>query len=352
LNVCILEKAAIPRYKTCGGGISGRAMNLIGESFSSVVERACLTAQFALSPGMTFTAARNEPIILMTMRDAFDRWLVTRARAAGAKLRDNCAVQQIAMERDQIRLTTSRGEVLAKFVVAADGASSLIARKCNWPASRCVAAALECEVVVAPADFARFVDATRFDFHVVPRGYAWVFPKNAHLSIGVLTLNPALVNLNRCVDKYLNDLGIANPISIERHGYVIPLAPRDRVLARSNVFLVGDSAGLADPITAEGIANAILSGQLAGQAIANAFAYPDLGLAAYNAAVESQIFPELRWARRLAKLLYAMPRARDALFKWQGQRLTEIMTDVVIGKVNYSSLMKSPANYLKLFMGA
>jgi geranylgeranyl reductase family protein len=350
LKTVIFEKAKIPRYKTCGGGILGRAVRLLGETSIPVAERTCYTADFILSQDLHFTASRNDPIVFMTMRDRFDHWLIQKAIDAGADLRSNCMVQDVTVNSGQVCLSTNQGDVRARYVVAADGAGGSTAKKMGWPDHRLLVPALECEVEVPSKDFDRFNRSARFDFHCVPRGYAWVFPKKSHLSIGVVTLDPAGVNLNQCFDRYLNFLGITNPISIQRHGFIIPLSPRDRTFARSGVLLVGDTAGFADPVTAEGISNAIFSGQLAGRAIAKGFSKDDEVCEIYNTAVDHLIVPDLRWARRLSHLLYGRSELRNSLFRWQGQRLTEVMTDLVAGKLSYRTLLTEPSNYLKLLV--
>ena len=68
---------------------------------------------------------------------------------------------------------------------------------------------------------------------------------------------------------YMERLGITRIQKIERHGYLIPLAPRREALARGRILLAGDAAGLVDPVTAEGISYAIRSGQLAAKALAD-----------------------------------------------------------------------------------
>ena len=102
---------------------------------------------------------------------------------------------------------------------------------------------------------------------------------------------------------------------------------------RDNIFLTGDAAGFADPVTAEGITFAIRSGQYAARAIIEQ--NPRL----YDEMVAQLILPELRIARRLAKLLYFYPRTRNALFALCGNKLVEAMTRIVTGEASYSSLM-------------
>jgi geranylgeranyl reductase family protein len=348
LDVLILEKSDFPRYKTCGGGILARTVRLLGETELPIAERTCFSAQFVLSSRLRFCARRDEPIVHMTMRDRFDDWLMQKAIGAGAKLITKCAVQKFQRTNGRIMLSTSRGEISARCVVAADGAGGPTARLAGWGELRHCVPALECEVHVAARDFDRFSESARFDFEPVPFGYGWVFPKKEHLSIGVLTLNPRKVSLHNCFANYLSYLGIENPLSIQRHGYVIPLRPRASVLARDGVLLVGDAAGLADPVTAEGITAAVQSGHFAGCALDFAKCDKECVSLTYQKRLEVEIYPELRWARRLAHLLYLWPGVRNRLFSLQGDSLTNLMTDIATGKRTYQSLLAQPANYLKL----
>src|SRR4029077_6064907 len=116
------------------------------------------------------------------------------------------------------------------------------------------------------ATLERFARVPRFDVGTVPYGYAWVFPKTAHLSVGVLTTHRGAINLHGQLEEYLRVIGLA-PQSTERHGFVIPVRPRAGALARERMLLVGDAAGFADPVTAEGISFATQSGKLAADAI-------------------------------------------------------------------------------------
>src|ERR1043165_10263952 len=96
-----------------------------------------------------------------------------------------------------------------------------------------------------------------------------MFPKRDHLSIGVGTTKRGAAHLPECYRRYLELLGIGTPLREERHGYLIPCRPREGMFAVPRVLFAGDAAGLADPVTAEGITAGILSGQLAARAILN-----------------------------------------------------------------------------------
>src|SRR5439155_17794815 len=195
LRVAVIEKAALPRYKTCGGGVLRRAVCSLPIDISPAVERECRRIDLNISPRLRFTESRGRPIVYMTMRDRFDHLLLGAAVARGAIVLVQRTVESVQVESERVRIGTSAGEVEASFVIAADGANSTVARAAGWTEDRLLIPALECEVSVAPDVFAAFAATARFDFDVIPFGYAWSFPKKCHLSMGVLTLRPESANL-------------------------------------------------------------------------------------------------------------------------------------------------------------
>lgn len=342
-RVVLLEKHAVPRYKTCGGGVVGRALHALPAALraaveATVVERPCHTAELHLrDEALSFQARRRPPVVSMVMRDRFDAALVAAAEAAGAELRPRCALRDVRTRSDRCELETGDGPVAARFVIGADGAAGLTARRAGWAPQRAVPA-VEAEVRVSERDFARLDGTARFDFGVVPAGYGWVFPKRAHLSIGLATLHPR-VDLHAALARYLGALGLDRLERIDKHGFLIPLTPRPDGVARGRVLLSGDAAGLADPLTGEGISAAIASGTLAARAILAAGDDPGRVGRAYEDALAG-LRRELRLGRVLARLTYSLPRARAWMFRRCGQRMTDAVTDVMLGERTYRSTVR------------
>src|SRR6266446_2518447 len=245
LKVALLEKAALPRYKTCGGALVARGLALFPPEIQTVIERRCGQAELHLLDGdLHYSSAREPPgppIMAMTMRDRLDQMLASAASAAGAVLRAPCTVSGVSLDPRHVRLDTDTGPVTAVFVIAADGATGELARLAGWGDGRHLIPALEYEVHVDDATLDRFARVPRFDVGVVPCGYAWVFPKTAHLSVGVLTTRRGAINLHRWLEEYLRVIGLA-PRSMERHGFVIPVRPRAGPLARQRSLPRGPSA--------------------------------------------------------------------------------------------------------------
>jgi geranylgeranyl reductase family protein len=349
LRVAILEKAVPPRYKTCGGGVLRRASALLPLDISSVIERECHAAELVHhAPALRFVCRRQQPVISMVMRDRFDLLLTQAAMSAGAQLFDATAVREVKIGEDSVELFTSGKRFRARFVIAADGANSVVARQLGLPELQQVVPALECEVTLPPGENPALWETARFDFGFVPEGYAWVFPKREHLSIGVLTTRRGAANLPDYYRRYVEHLGVTRVVGEERHGYIIPCRPRRKLFSASRVLLVGDAAGLADPVTAEGITAGILSGQLAAQAILEGAGDAEKVRRVYHQTLNSNLLADLRVARALARILYGWPRVRGSLFSAHGQRVSELITQIVTGQTTYRAAVRRPANYLKL----
>lgn len=348
LSVVVLEKAAWPRYKTCGGGLLPRAYRLLPSTATPAVETQFRSMTLCLAgTDLRFVATRAEPMIRMVMRSDLDAALCRSADAAGVRVVASCPVENIRPQEDCVEIDTKNLALRARFLIAADGANSLVARMAGWKLLPYLAPALECEVHLDKPDFERFRDVARFDFNIPAHGYGWVFPKGDHLSLGVLSMRRGGENLKDALEDYLRWLGLGGIRKMERHGWFIPVAPRPEPLARGRILLAGDAAGLVDPVTAEGISHAILSGHLAARAISEgALDFRQVGNR-YQTLMEEQILSELRAARWLSRLLYHWPRLRTLVFRRAGQALTEFMADVVMGQRSYRSAMRQPSSYLK-----
>lgn len=347
-SVVLLEQARLPRYKTCGGGVLARAFDLLPPGAAGIVERSFESVALNfLGTGMNFVATRPAPMVHMTMRSELDYFLARQAQNAGVQLVDSCAVNGLSLKADRVEIFSARGRYITKFVIAADGVHSRIARAAGWPDLPVLAPALEHELWLSPEDFARFGQRPRFDFNGIEAGYAWVFPKRAHLSVGIMSTRRVCPDLTAKLAAYLRNIGIARSERVERHGYLIPLAPRPGPLARGRVLLVGDAAGLADPVTAEGIFHALLSGQLAAAALTQGRGEPATVAASYQSLLEHRILAELRAARFLARILYRHPHLRHAAFRLGGPKLCDFAVRVVLGQASYRSALRRPASYIK-----
>ncbi len=338
-RVALLEKERLPRYKTCGGGVVARARRLLPIGIDHLVERECRVVEMRLSDtGVRFRVERRQPIVAMTMRATLDKALVDAACQAGSALFAPCRVQGVSALRDGVVLGTSRGSMRARFVIAADGVASPIARAAGWRTPLRGIPALEWELWLAPGTSRSPARHAEFDCGFIQDGYAWSFPKRAHVSVGIVSANRGRAGLRADLGRYLEQRGIGAVRGVERHGFTIPTTPRADGFLRHRVMLAGDAAGLVDPVSCEGISYAALSGKLAALTLLEERFDEARVKSGYESALRTRGLADLAVARKLARLLYRPSRARNALLRRYGQRLCELLTEAMIGNTSYRQL--------------
>ena len=333
ISTVIIEKEVLPRYKTCGGGFVNRGRKNMPFEITEVIESEFFTVDsYFNNSKIHYQSSKEKPIITMIMRNAFDNLIVEKAKEFGVTLLENHTLKSINFIDEKTILETSQGEISANFVVAADGVLSPTAKMAGWKEdTRKLIPALEYEVEVSKEDFERLSTKARFDIDAVPYGYAWSFPKKNHLSLGVLTTKKGKINLKEYYREYLKTLGIKEIIKEEAHGFQIPIAPRTDGFVKNNVFLIGDAAGFAEPITAEGISNAILSGKYVAEAIIESNLNRDLAERIYLEKLDIKLLPELKSGAALSKFFYHNNPARNFILKKYGQHFSNLMVDILHG---------------------
>jgi geranylgeranyl reductase family protein len=346
-EVLLLDAAAHPRVKPCGGGLVGRARREL--SFEPPGLSLCAAEMHAHDAGVAVRIERPLPFLWMAMRSDLDARLVAAAALAGAEVRTPCAVRGARVVHGGVELDTERGVLSAGACVVADGVFSRTARALGWPESGQLAPALEWEIAVADERAAPFRDAARFDFDCVPDGYGWVFPKTDHLSVGVLSLGRAAKDLRAHLERYLAGRGLDAHAALDRRGFAIPLAPRPGPPGRGRVLLAGDALGLCDPLTAEGISSALVSGRLAAESLLAQRGAPERAAEAYARSLRRALLADFGVARRLAGLLYGRPRWRNRVLRAFGREMCEALVAQIAGEVGYRELLTSPRSYARLF---
>src|SRR5689334_11513435 len=86
LRTLLIEKAKLPRYKTCGGGITHKAAAALPFSIEPVVERTLRKVDFSWRMDEPYVRESVEPLVYMVQRSRFDNYLVEQAVKAGATL--------------------------------------------------------------------------------------------------------------------------------------------------------------------------------------------------------------------------------------------------------------------------
>jgi len=264
--VLLLDRERFPRDKPCGGGLTYRAVRQLPVSVEPVVEDTVRRVQLGFRYGRRFERRTEGPLILMTQRRRLDAHLAEQAAVAGADFRDG--VRATALETDDEGVTVRFGGSAASAPVAigADGVNGLTVRALGLAGRREHGVALEGNVshVHAREDYrGRAV----VELGAVPGGYAWVFPKGDHVNVGVGGWESEGPRLRAHLERACAAYGTPAERLESVRGYRLPMRrPGDR--ARSGrVLLVGDAAGLVDPLSGDGMYEAFVSARLAAESV-------------------------------------------------------------------------------------
>jgi geranylgeranyl reductase family protein len=266
-RVLLADRARFPRDKPCGGGVTGRALKHAPCSIEPVVEDAVRTFELRLAYGRRFERRCAEPLVLMTQRRRLDSFLAERAAAAGAMFVDGARVEDMSAANGHVTARMDGRPVRAAFVVGADGANGVVARSIGLGEDIVRGVALEGNAPWELLDERRYRGRAVFDVGVVPGGYGWIFPKRDHANVGVGGWGAEGPRLRGRLARLAASYGLPLSALSEVKGHRLPTRRPGGSVAAGRVLLVGDAAGLVDPLSGDGIYEAFVSARLAADSI-------------------------------------------------------------------------------------
>ncbi|WP_376772579.1 geranylgeranyl reductase family protein [Streptomyces zagrosensis] len=270
-RVLLLEKAELPRYKTCGGGIIGPTREALPPGFELPLRDRVYAVTFSLNGKLSRTRRSKQMLFGLINRPEFDAALVESATSAGATLRTGVMVSRVEQhgtsvpDRRTVAVVLADGEtILARAVVGADGSASRIAGHVGVKVEQ-VDLGLEAEIPVPPTVAEDWAGRVQIDWGPIPGSYGWVFPKGDTLTVGVISARGEGADTKRYLQDFIARLGLAGFEPSVSSGHLTRCRSDDSPLSRGRVLVCGDAAGLLEPWTREGISFALRSGRLAGE---------------------------------------------------------------------------------------
>lgn len=331
-DVVLVDKATFPRDKCCGDGLTTgalRELEALGLDPARVPSWRKVDAAWLRSPSgrtVELPLPGAGAYAAVAARSDLDVALVDRARAAGVTVHEGCGLVDVAEpDGDRIELTVEHlGRVATRYVIGADGMWSPLRRalglapegyRGEWQAFRQYATG-----VTGTAAERLWV---WFEPDLLP-GYAWSFPLadgRANVGFGVVRDG---TETGREMGRRWPDLltrphvrealGPGARIDPTPKAWPIPARVERAVLGAGRALLVGDAAGLTDPLTGEGIGQALQSGRLAADAVLAAGAErPDAAQQHYRRAVRRELTVDQRLAAGLGRVLRSPLGARGAI---------------------------------------
>jgi geranylgeranyl reductase family protein len=308
VRTLVVERAAHPRYKTCGGGLIGTSLAAVADRIEVPVHDRVDRVTFTRDGRRGFTRRHAAgPLVAMVRREEFDLRLREAATAAGAEVREGVAVRAVEQDDQGVRLRLADGQTVhARAVVGADGSSGVTGRHVGVR-HRQVDLGLELELPVPPAERDRWRGRLLLDWGPLPGSYAWVFPKGDRLTVGVISARGDGDRTRAYLRDFVDRLGLSGVAPEHDSGHLTRCRADDSPLRRGRVLVAGDAAGLLEPWSREGISYALRSGALAGAAVAGD------DLAGYEREVAATLLPSMRAGHRLLEVFERRPEVFHAL---------------------------------------
>lgn len=333
----LVDKATFPRDKICGDALSGKVTTLLKRLDPEILQRFNERAIQVDIWGIRFLAPNGRavevPFQTQYVRDAasapgyvskrldFDNFLIEEVqRREDIDLHLGLEITEFTRTENGWQLCSSDGEVVisCRLLIVADGTQSSFSRK----------------IAGLKKDQAHYAAALRAYYHNVSGtegdefielhflreltpGYFWIFPLpdgQANVGLGMRSDIVAKKGIN--LKKVLTEIIEKHPTISPRfaqaepigkvYGYGLPLGSKTRRLSGDHYLLVGDAAHLIDPLTGEGIGNAMYSGFIAAELVEQCYHQHDYlanRLQAYDTRVARVLYTEMKLSYRLQKIM-------------------------------------------------
>ncbi len=323
--------------KPCGGGVTAKALRLYPFLNDAEVPRNNVGCCQLISPSGVRFEFELQPAIAIFSRKVLNSLMLERARAAGAEIVCDRVVR-IDGPAGAWRLTTrDSGVIDASFLVLAAGARSQFRAQF----SRAFSSA---DLMVTAGYFIPGSSA-RMQIRFLPgiEGYIWTFPRCDHFSAGICGKinSPNTAGLRQLLENFLAEEGF-DFSAAELYGHVLPAPSREMLettpISGDGWAMVGDAAGLIDPITGEGLYYAFRSGDLLATALLQG--RPE----GYEPAVRADFLHELITAASLARRFFvgdfmgAPACERLVRFAASSAAFCELLRDLFAGTQSYAGL--------------
>ncbi len=336
-SVTLIDSQA-PWEKPCGGGVTTKALTSFGIFETDLPRNNIDGIAIYFGDKLNVTVSPQEPIAVVSRRE-LGHYLLEEAGKSGVFLLKD-RVTRIDQASHGWRLTTRETAVQSDFLIGADGASSLVRRS--------VSVGLRPEdLCVTLGYFVPGIFQSQMKIYFVPgfEGYIWSFPRQSHTSYGLITRSEPgwTPRAKTLLSNFITaDLGPEVLANAEFYSAPVPcLSPqawKKNQIAGERWALVGDAAGLVDPITGEGIYYAFKSAQILSETIGQP--------KQYEAKVAQSIGRELERAARMYKRFYrgrffaADFKKRTIQFSRRSRTLRMILGNLIAGNQSYLSLKK------------
>ncbi|GAA4315334.1 geranylgeranyl reductase family protein [Compostibacter hankyongensis] len=384
IECVIIDKAVFPRDKVCGDGLSGKVFTTLSKIDKEMAGRLQQFTDKLGSWGVTFVSpgrlgidiayktrydrSVDDPAGYVCKRIHFDHFLVSELkRKKDIRLFEGVNIEKYELQEDGYLVSDREGRfsVKAGLLIIANGAHSSFTKdvaNIRMDPS-CYAAGVRAYFKHVKGTHPDNFIELHFLKQLLP-GYMWIFPlPDGQANVGMDMISETVRGKKINLRTLLMDTLKNDPVFRERfedaeiigkvEGYGLPLGSKKRKLSGCRYMLVGDAAHLIDPLTGEGIGNAMYAGRLAAlqaEAAIKSGDYSAGALMAYDNEVYRILGPELKLSRRLQRLARFPRLFNIAMRAGRHNRELKELISCMFYEVDLRKKLSRPSFYVKLLL--
>jgi len=355
-DVSLYEKERLPRHKHCAGYISCRtikALDSIGINCRGILHQKIRGWRIQSGEDVLDLEIDGQEDNLPgnAYREEFDYFLAQHAAEGGARIIDSTKVIKVAIPKnkgERYSVITQKGREECEIVLGADGVRSVVREQLGipYPESKW-AVTIEAEVLADERAIDSHHEKNFISFNYVQEGYAWSFPKrkartvNVGLGVSVEEAKRMREPLLDAWKSVLQNQEWYRNQSVHHHVELMPYKGTVDRLGHERILLLGDAAGLVDPVGGEGIPYAIESGIKAAEA-----AKLELGrevplLDAYDCLMKNALDEINVYAMRLQNYFFVKNKIKTILrLTRRNEDLRNLMLKISRGLISYEQAVK------------
>ncbi|WP_457677829.1 geranylgeranyl reductase family protein [Thermovibrio sp.] len=329
LKVLAIDKEEFPRLKPCAGGLTKKAYGLLKGLFPDLdsVIRVSSRILRLYYDGKSSKVYSEEVLTYLTERKELDWFLFKNILG---EFTVKTGIKSLGVERDgsSVLLKTNYGTFRCKVLIVSEGVNSRVVSQLS--VKRELGFTYEAYIEGNYGEDV-FVDFSRFTW-----GYFWGFPKGDYVTVGVGEFKSKKVfkSLKELLYQFNSKHGFNGRVLWER-GFPIPAGREKNDVYREGILLLGDSGGLVDPLTGEGIYYGVKSGILAAKVVKEAFKRGNFSLLReYKEKVDREMGEEFKWARRVGKLFFPF-RGFNFYLLERSPSLSRLAAKLLSGELSY-----------------
>lgn len=331
----IVDKDRFPRAKICGDGLSGkvpRIMRRLSPDLLNRFEEQChplhsFGMRFVVPGDFTFDVPfivdydpEVHPVPGYTVkREVFDAFMANEVQHAGGQVITGSSVTSIKETKGGFSIQYQGGEIMAKLLIDASGTSSKFGVPYQKPepgAGKTALAVRSYYRGVSGMHPQNFIELY-FLKDILP-GYFWIFPlqdgfANVGLGLRKDIVQRKKIRLSQAMDEIIrtHPLIAARFHHASREGrpeaYRLPLGSPRFSISGNHYMLAGDTAHLVDPLTGEGVGNALYSGYIAAEQAIECFRqerFDSRFMKNYDQRIRRVLGKEMAISKNLQRLLH------------------------------------------------